>query len=529
MMGARTFGCGPLWVATAFLNKRRLSLNTLRARRRLVTALFAALAVPAAQPVAVQAQEVDRAALQSLDAYVTRAVRDWNLPGLAIAVVAGDSVVFAKGYGLREVGKPDLVDTGTRFAIGSTTKAFVATALGILVDEGKIEWDAPVITYLPWFRVSDPYITRELTVRDLLIHRAGFPNIDQIWTNPGFSSDEIVRRIAPLETVYSFRSGFIYQNVMYAVAGAVIEAASGMPWDAFVRARITQPLGMRATQETLAALEGQPNVAAPHTNAGGTIRLTRNRSVDAVGPAGSMWSSVDDMATWLRFNLNGGQLDGRRLVSEATHAEILSPHVVAPKSMYPAMQIVRPRFFTYGLGWFLHDYRGEAVAMHTGSINGMNALIGMLPDRGVGLYVLANTGGAELRHALMYHVFDLFIGGSTRDWSAELLALYAAQRGQGGGQVAQSALHPTPPSLPLERYTGEYRDPIFGTITVTLRDGALYLVSELDRRGRLAHRDFDAFEAAWEDEPGSTAAVVFQPDGAGGVRGVRVFGRLFAR
>jgi CubicO group peptidase (beta-lactamase class C family) len=502
------------------------SNSVFRGRLPLVLLFLAALALPGS----LQAQSVDAAALRSLDAYVTAAVADWNLPGLAIAVVAGDTVVFAKGYGVREIGRPEPVDTGTRFAIGSTTKAIVATALGILVDEGKVEWDEPVITYLPWFRVGDPYITRELTVRDLLTHRAGFPNLDQIWANPGFTSDEILRRIAAFEPVYSFRSGYIYQNVMYLVAGAVIEAASGMAWDDFVRTRIFEPLGMTATEATLGAVEGQPNVAAPHSSADGTIRLTSNRSVDAVGPAGSIWSSVDDMAKWTRFNLNGGELDGRRLVSEETQAEILSPQVVAPKSMYPTMRIVEPRFFTYGLAWFLHDYRGEAVAMHTGSINGMNALIGLLPDRGVGVYVLVNTGGAELRHALMYHVFDLFIGGSSRDWSAEMLALYRPPRVQAAATQASGRTQAvSPPSLPLERYRGEYMDPIFGTVTVTLRGDALYLTSELERRGTLTHRDYDAFQAAWDDEPGSTAPVVFLPDGVGGIRGVRVFGRVFER
>jgi CubicO group peptidase (beta-lactamase class C family) len=506
-------------------------MRSVRAFRPALLALIAALAMPPALP----AQSVDSAALRALDSYIAGAIRDWNLPGLAIAIVAGDSVVFARGYGVRQTGLPDTVDTGTRFAIGSTTKAIVATALGILVDEGRVEWDAPVITYLPWFRVGDPYITRELTVRDLLTHRAGFPNIDQIWANPGFTGDEILRRIAALQPVYSFRSGFIYQNVMYAVAGAVIEAAAGMPWDEFVRTRIFQPLGMRATEPTLAAVDGQPNVAAPHTNAGGTIRLTRNRSVDAVGPAGSAWSSVDDMAKWLRFNLNRGQIDGMRLISEATHAAIMSPQVVAPKSMYPTTRLVQPRFFTYGLGWFLHDYRGAAVAMHTGSINGMNALVGLLPDRGVGVSVLVNAGGAELRHALMYRVFDLFLGHPPRDWSTELLELYRGMAVQAAqprpAPAAQGELERpvAPPSLPLARYTGEYRDPIFGTVTVALRDGVLYLTSELARRGPLAHRQYDTFLAAWDDEPGATATVVFLPDGSGGVRGVRVFGRVFER
>ena len=351
--------------------------------------------------------------------------------------------------------------------------------------------------------------------------------------NPGLTTDQIVRRIAELQPVYSFRSGYLYQNVMYAVAGEVIEAASGMAWDEFVRTRIFEPLGMTATEATLAAVEGQPKVAQPHTRSGDSICLTRNRSVDAVGPAGSIWSSVDDMARWTRFNLNGGQLDGQRLVSEETHAEILSPQVIAPESMYPTMQIVEPRFFTYGLAWFLHDYRGEAVAMHTGSISGMNALIGLLPDRDVGVYVLANSGGAELRHALMYHVFDLFIGSTARDWSTELLELYRGPRDQVGEPEPTDTPEPTQaparPPLPLERYGGEYTDPLFGTVTITLRDGALHLTSELDRRGTLTHQEYDAFQAAWDDEPGSTATVVFLPDGTGGVRGVRVFGRVFER
>ena len=510
------------------------------AARHAVAVLVAATAVAFA-PASLPAQAgsgaapaaVDAAALQELDRYVAQAVRDWNIPGLAVAVVSGDRVVFMRGYGVREVGRPEAVDAGTRFAIGSTTKAMVAVALGILVDEGAVAWDAPVITYLPWFRVADPWLTRELTVRDLLTHRAGFPNIDQIWTNPGFTADEILRRVAGLETVYSPRSGFIYQNVMYAVAGAVIEAASGMPWDAFVRTRILQPLGMTATEPTLAALAGQANVAAPHTNAGGTIRLTSNRSVDQVGPAGSVWSSIDDMAKWMRFTLRG-ELHGRRLLSERTHREIMSPQVVAPQSMYPAMTLVQPRFFTYGLGWFLHDYAGHAVAMHTGSINGMNALIGLLPDRDVGVYVLANVGGAELRHALMYRVFDLFTGRPARDWSGELRALYAARV---QATAAQSSASSGPagsagaagPSMPLERYAGTYAHPVFGSVTVTLTGDQLRVSAELGRTGTLAHRQYDSFLATWTDDIGGAAAIVFMPDGAGGVRALRAFGATFER
>jgi CubicO group peptidase (beta-lactamase class C family) len=481
---------------------------------------------------------VDPSALEALDRYIAAAVADWNLPGLAISIVADDRVVFARGYGVRDIEVGDPVDTGTRFAIGSTTKAMVSVALGILVDEGRVEWDAPVLTYLPWFRVADPYLTREITVRDLLIHRAGFPNLDQIWSNPGFTGDEIVRRIAELEAVYSLRSSFIYQNVMYAVAGSVIEAVSGMPWDAFVKERILEPLGMQATEATLAALAGQANVAEPHLNTSGTPVRTTNLPVDPVGPAGSVWSSVDDMARWLRFNLNGGELDGVRILREETLREILSPQVIAPASMYPTMTLVQPRFFTYGLAWFIHDYGTEDVIMHTGSIRGMNALAGMLPDRGIGVFILANSGGAELRHALMYRVFDLFSGAPERDWSTELLALYGARAQATGGAAAGAgpgvgaagaAAEGATPSLPLDRYTGTFRAPVFGEVRLTLRNGALHLASEFDRAGRLTHVRHDTFRVDWEGTPGETATVVFQADGTGGIRGVRVFGATFER
>jgi CubicO group peptidase (beta-lactamase class C family) len=494
---------------------------------RFILALALGFALGFPGPLRAQGQ-VDAAALDRLDRYIAGAVEDWNLPGLAIAIVAGDSVVFARGFGLQNVEEGPPVNAGTRFAIGSTTKAMVAVALGILVDEGLVEWDAPVITYLPWFRVADPYITRELTVRDLLTHRGGFPNIDQIWTNPGFTGDEIIRRIAELEAVYSLRSSFIYQNVMYAVAGAVIEAAAGMPWDAFVHERIFVPLGMTATEATLGALEGQPNVASPHLVTGGAIQLTTNLPVDPVGPAGSVWSSVDDMARWMRFNLNGGELDGVRIIDEATLREILSPQVMAPASMYPTMTLVQPRFFTYGLAWFIHDYGNEDVIMHTGSIRGMNALAGMLPDRGVGVFILANAGGAELRHALMYRVFDLFTGAPERDWSAELRQLYAA-RSPASEATTRAAEGGEAPGLPLARYAGTYRAPVFGEVTVTLRDNGLYLVSEFDRAGPLQHDRHDTFRVVWDGDVGGAAPVVFLPDGMGGVRGIRVFGATFER
>jgi CubicO group peptidase (beta-lactamase class C family) len=467
-----------------------------------------------------------------LDAYVAQAVKDWHVPGLAIAVVKDDSVVFAKGYGVRELGKPDAVDSGTRFAIGSTTKAMTAVALGMLVDAGKVRWDDPVIRHLPGFRVADPYVTRELTVRDLLTHRGGLGNADQLWYNTDYSTDDIVRRLATVEPAYSIRSRFIYQNIMYAVAGQVIAAASGMSWAEFLRTRIFQPLGMNATEATLGALQGKPNVALPHAEIRDTIRPVANRPVDAVAAAGSVWSSVGDMAKWMRFVLDSGRVGGQRLLGAASYREIMSPQVVAPTEMYPALSVVKPHFFTYGLGWFLQDYAGQAVAMHTGSIDGMSALIGLIPDRRVGVYVLANLDHAELRHALMYRVFDSFSGNPPRDWSTELHALFdrleaqaaAAQKAQAQRRAAN-----TQPTLPLDRYAGTYTNATYGSATVSVVAGKLHFAFGRGTASPLTHWQYDTFQAQWTDERMSPSLVVFTTDGSGGVSSVRASGITFSR
>lgn len=472
------------------------------------------------------------ATLGELDAWISRAVRDWNIVGLAVAIVKDDSVVFARGYGVREMGKPTAVDAGTRFAIGSTTKAMTAAALGMLVDEGKLEWDDPVVEHLPDFRLYDPYVTRELTVRDLLTHNGGLGNADLLWTGADYSTEEIIHRIRTLPPEYSLRSGFVYQNIMYAVAGEVVEEVSGMSWEDFLRTRIFAPLGMTATVPTLAGLSGQPNVAAPHGEIDDTLRVISNRTVDPVKAAGSVWSSVGDMSKWMRFILDSGRVGDRRLLSEATYRALLSPQAIADLDIYPTTQLTRPHFFTYGLGWFLHDYEGEAVAMHTGSIDGMSAIIGLIPDRRLGVYVLANTDHAELRHALMYQVFDLYRGDTSRDWSAALLELYGERRERARAAAERREARrvaDTRPSVPLERYAGTYSDPTFGEVVVTDRKGTLHLRFGRGFAGDLSHWHYDTFRAHWTDPQESPSTIVFVPDGTGGVRELRAFGVTFAR
>jgi CubicO group peptidase (beta-lactamase class C family) len=489
-----------------------------------IPALLAAAGL-VARPVRAGAQP---APLDGLDAYVAQAVKDWKTPGLAIAVVKEGQVVFAKGYGVRKLGAPDPVDDRTLFAVGSTTKAMTAAALGMLVDEGKLAWDDPVSKHLPWFALKDPYVSREVRVRDLLTHRAGVPNTDFLWYEQATPAREVIGRLRDVELESSMRSHFTYQNVMYAAAGEVVAAVSGMPWSQFVARRIFEPLGMTGTIATAATLEGQPNVAAPHYDIEGTVEVIRNASVDSVAPAGAVWSSVSDMAKWLNLLLSGGVLGGgtkggppQRLLSDKVVAELFTPQtMVGPDAFYPTARLTRPHWITYGLGWFQSDYGGEKVDFHTGSIDGMVAIAGLIRDRGLGVFVLANLDHAELRHALMYKVFDLYLGRPPRDWSGDMRALYggiAAEAAARQKKALGERVAGTKPTLGLDRYAGTYRDPLLGEVVVALRDGRLHARYGTGFAGPLEHWHYDTFRAVWDARWRGTTMATFTLDARGRV------------
>jgi CubicO group peptidase (beta-lactamase class C family) len=473
--------------------------------------------------------------LATLDAYVSTTMKDWKTPGLAIAVVKDGEVVFAHGYGVREAGKTAPVDTRTLFAIGSTTKAMTAALVGMLVDEKKVDWDAPVTTYLPWFQLKDPAVTRELTVRDLLTHRAGLGNADYLWYGQHASADEILRRVRLIDPAYPVRSGFIYQNIMYAAAGAVIEAASGKSWADTIRARIFEPLGMRDTIATAATLAKQPNVASPHAIVDGRVLVIENVSVDPVAPAGAVWSNVDDMAKWMRFLLNGGHAggaNGKALLSKETFDELFTPQTIAPYDMYPTTRLTRPHWMTYGLGWFQQDYQGRAVDFHTGSIDGMVAIHGLIRDEHLGVYVLANRDHTELRHALMYTVFDRYEGRSDHDWSAEFLKLYTGLQHEADEERAKTdarRVAGTAPSLKLRQYAGDYTDPLHGDVKVTDESGGLGIRYGAAFVGRLEHWHFNTFRATWKAAWRGPELVNFVLDSDGQPSTLEMMGARFAR
>ncbi len=467
------------------------------------------------------------------DAYVDQVMRAFEVPGLAVTVVKDGAVVLAKGYGVRRLGDPAPVDAQTRFGIASNTKVFTATALGLLVEEGKIEWDAPVVRYLPGFQMWDPWVTRELTVRDLLVHRSGLGlgAGDLLWWPPStYDRKEIARRLRFLKPVTSFRSAYAYDNVLYLVAGQVIEAVSGQSWEDFVTHRILDKVGMTGSNVTHSgALEGG-NVATPHARIDGVVRPVSPFASDNTNPAGGINSSAQDMALWLQVLLADGRLgDGSRLFSEATAKTLASVVTPIPISDPPAeLAGLRPQFRGYGLGLLISDYRGHKTIRHSGGLPGYVSHVLRIPDVGLGIAVLTNQEADVAYAAVLYPVVDHFLGAPRTEWLSAFQKAEARQREKTAEEerktdAARNAA--SRPSLPLQGYAGGYRDDWYGDVAIALEEGKL--VIRFSRTpalvGDLEHWQYDTFVARWRDrELRADAFVTFALDPGGKVEEVKM-------
>jgi CubicO group peptidase (beta-lactamase class C family) len=503
---------------------RPLPWNASRRRRARHAAIGVLLLGGQAAAGAVHAQHAD--ALRGLESYIERAREDWGVAGLALAIVRGDTVIFARGFGTRESGTAAPVDANTLFAIGSNTKAFTAAGVGLLVEEGRMSWDDPVTKHLPEFQLHDPYVTREMTIRDLLSHRSGLGRRgDMIWYATPFDRAEVIRRVRHLEPNSSFRSTYGYQNIMFISAGEALARVAGVSWDDFMRTRLLEPLGMRRSNTSVTQLAGTDNVATPHTKRAGATVPIAWRNIDNAGPAGSINSSVADMAQWLRMLLAGGELDGRRILARGIVRELQQPHTITGTGTDTIFPMTH--FSLYGLGFGLRDYYGRRLVLHTGGIDGMLSNVALLPGERIGVVILTNTDGQSLGTVLMYHIIDALIDAPARDWNAVFLRL--DEQGRRRAEAAQSALlaariPDTQPSLPLERYAGTYDNEMYGPVVVSHDDGALRL-RRLDTLGaELEHWHFDTFRATWSDPGLGTAMVSFALDEAGRVRSLELAG-----
>jgi CubicO group peptidase (beta-lactamase class C family) len=472
--------------------------------RRVLTALL--VSAPAASLAASQEPP------PKFDEYVQRVMRTFTVPGLSVAIVKDGKVVLAKGYGVRRMGDPAPVDARTRFGIASNTKLFTATALALLVEAGKIEWDKPVISYLPSFAMSDPYVTHEMTVRDLLVHRSGLGlgAGDLLWWPPStYDRKEIFRRIRHIPLATSFRSAYAYDNVLYLVAGELIEAVSGESWENFVRGRVLAKVGMTDSDVRHSGAAAGGNVAGTHAEVNDTVRPVDPFASDNTNPAGGIMSGAADMAKWMIVQLDSGRIgDGSRLFSAASAKQLWREVTPTPIGNPPAgfsdLAHLRATMAGYALGLNVRDYRGWILRQHTGGLPGYLSKVAMIPDLRLGVAVLTNQESGAAFDAIAYRVLDHYIGVKAPDYPARFADLVRKNREklrEDELKAARSRDSTSGPSLPLAKYAGTYRDPWYGDVTIAQEGQRLIIRFNHTPAlvGDLLHWQHDTFLARWRD------------------------------
>ncbi len=452
--------------------------------------------------------------------------RKIGVPGMAVAIVEDGKATLVRGYGVRKMGESDRVDADTIFPTGSTGKAFTAAALATLVDAGKIGWDDKVIDRLPGFQMYDPWVTREITIRDLLVHRSGLGlgAGDLMFVPRGsISRAEAVKRLRYIKPATSFRSGYAYDNVLYMVAGQLIEAVSGQTWEDYVREHVLVPAGMTQSTSDNDRRFANPNRAYLHARASdrvrgvGPLQLLNER--DELGraamPAGGLAISANDMTQWLKLQLAGGKLPGGgQLFSEAAHGEMWKPVVLQPIASQPEpLKLTEPMFQTYALGWSVKDYRGHKLIWHGGAVFGAQTVVALIPEKKVGFALEINSEDGEILLGLMYELLDHYLGFAPNDWPTKYSEFKQARLAGAMKALDAPAAKPAKvgPSLPLERYAGVYSDAWYGNIDVAVSKGSLTIDFKSTPRmgGRLEHWQYDTFITRFDDKAIEPAYVTF--------------------
>lgn len=462
--------------------------------------------------------------IKLFDEYIQTAMPLWKTTGLAVGIVKDGNVIFKKGYGVTDIRTKQPFTTATISFCASTTKAMTAACIGMLVDEGKLNWDDKLKSVLPGFRLYDAYMSDEITVRDLLRHNAGLGNGDLLWVF-GYSSDEILRRMQYMKPAYSMRSSFIYQNLMYVVAGEVIKKVSGISWGEFITKRIFQPLGMNHTYTLFKNAAAEPSRITPHFLSGDTL-VKAIEAIDYGGldPAGSVVSCIDDMTKWMKFLQDSGRLNGRQLLTPATFAEFFKPQTIIPAAeYYPTAEKTHPHWTTYGLGWFQQDYRGKMIQFHTGSLDGAIAIFGFIPEEKLSFYFFANLDHNEIRHALLWKFIDLWsFNDNSRDWSSELYYFYKAMhdsaRARNKALESKRALN-TKPSLALAQYAGKFTNEIYGDADIVFDNNELILKFPNNITLQLKHWHYDTFRGIYNYELYDKSWINFNLNAEGKIAG----------
>ena len=444
--------------------------------------------------------------LQALDGYVQQVMHDWRVPGLSMAIVQNGKVVLARGYGVRELGKSDKVDADTLFDIGSNSKAFTVAALGTLVSAGKLEWDTPVVDGLEDFKLESPYVTRNVTLRDLLTHRTGYCDPGAAW----YTSDasDIVRRMRFQKPEYGFRTTFCYNNVQYLAASRFIPAITGKGWNDYVAAHLFRPLGMDRTVSTEAGVAATSNAAAPHAMLDGKTAVMHRywpHNMDVFAAVGGIWSSANDMARWMQMLLADGNYDGRTVLDPDVVDAMMTPRMLIQSGTGVGDEIRAwmpdGTFYTYGLGLFVQDDHGHKVVWHAGDIDGMASAMVLVPDAQLGITVMENMDHADARFAIVARVLQTMLDLPRHDLEPALLAAVHKDEAKGAAmdkQLAATRMPGSKPPLPLADYAGTYVDHLEGTAHVAMEHGHLVLrLGNPDFTGELEPWHDNTFRVAW--------------------------------
>jgi CubicO group peptidase (beta-lactamase class C family) len=481
----------------------------------------------AAQPAPVPAAATAPTSAYDLEADVNRVLKTFDVPGIAVAIVKDGKVVATRGFGVRKLGESTPVDGKTLFEIASNSKVFTAAALAMLVDEGKLAWDDPVTKHLPDFQMYDAYVTKEMTVRDLLVHRSGLGlgAGDLLWwPTTTFSTDEIIHKLRYIRPATSFRNSYAYDNLLYIVAGKIIAQKSGKSWGDTVRERILKPVGMDTTTTSLAENAGNPNVSGPHSKINGKIALVKAVPAhNAVGAVG-INTNAEDIARWMNVLLDEGVVNKDvRLFSAAQSREIFTPQtpmkISEPK---PTLAATKPNFFAYGLGMQLRDYKGRKLAMHGGALQGFYSRVVLVPEEKLGIAILTNAESGGAMTSLQYRLLDYYLKAAPSDWikliadvdAAALAKDLAAQKKAGATRAARSS-----PSLPIASYDGEYEDAWYGKVTIKPvgNKRIMSFTRTPDLTGELEHFQHDTFIVRWKERNFNADAYVtfsLNPDGS---------------
>lgn len=451
--------------------------------------------------------------LNGFDQFVTEAMKEWQVPGLAISIVKDGEVIYSKGFGYRDKEKKLKVTPETLFAIGSCSKAFTAVSMGILVDEGKLEWNKTVRTYLPEFKLKDPFVSERLTVLDLVCHRSGLPRHEFMWYGSSATRKELFERLQYLELSRDIRTSFQYNNLMFMTAGYMVGKIAGTSWEDFVRERIFKPLNMKSSNFSVEDSKKAPDFSFPYWKKDENIIKIPFRNIDTIGPAGSINSNVTDMANWVLLNLNKGKFENKQIISEASLKEIHSPQFIMSKNFQKDM------FYNmYGMGWVITAYRGHLLLTHGGGIDGFLAHVSFMPQENMGIVMLTNLSPNPLSRIIPFNIYDRLLGMDPIPWieqvreqekKAEKEAEKAAKKKD------EDRILNTTPSHPPEAFVGDYENPGYGIISIVKDNNGLkakYNSFEFPLR----HYHYNIFELEYEMF-GLTMKVSFHIDKKGSI------------